>query len=110
MQEAWRRGLKALDDEARLRFGADFVDLPSSRQDDLLEFVQRNEVRSPAWAKLPAKDFFSSRVLHDVVNAYYAHPTAWNEIGFGGPASPRGYVRLGFDQRDSWEAAERKDG
>ena len=43
--------------------------------------------------------FFAKRLLPDVVFAYYAHPTAWNEIGFGGPASPRGYVRMGFDRR-----------
>jgi hypothetical protein len=41
-----------------------------------------------------------------VVGIYYAHPAAWSEIGFGGPASPRGYVRLGFDERDPWEAEE----
>lgn len=107
MREAWRRGLGALDDESRLRFGAAFHELAAGRQDDVLSFVQTNEVRSPQWKDLPAKEFFSTRILHDVVNAYYAHPTAWNEIGFGGPASPRGYVRLGFDMRDSWEAAER---
>ena len=28
-------------------------------------------------------------------SAFYAHPWAWNEIGFGGPAYPRGYMRLG---------------
>ena len=33
-------------------------------------------------------------------------PTAWSEIGWGGPASPRGYVRLDFNERDPWEAAE----
>jgi hypothetical protein len=49
-------------------------------------------------------------MAHDIVVAYYAHPTAWNEIGFGGPASPRGYVRMGFDKRDPWEAAEEKSG
>ena len=37
-------------------------------------------------------------------------PTAWNEIGFGGPASPRGYVRMDFDRRDPWEAAEARPG
>ena len=31
-----------------------------------------------------------SRLVADIVKAYYAHPTSWNEIGFGGPASPRG--------------------
>ena len=41
---------------------------------------------------------------------FYSHPTAWNEIGFGGPASPRGYVRLDGDHRDAWEAAEATPG
>jgi hypothetical protein len=30
-----------------------------------------------------------------ILAAFYAHPWAWNEIGFGGPAYPRGYMRLG---------------
>ena len=42
--------------------------------------------------------------------AYYAHPTAWNEMGFGGPASPRGYVRMDKNRRDPWEAAEAEPG
>ena len=41
---------------------------------------------------------------------YYSHPTAWSEMGFGGPASPRGYVRMELDRRDPWEAAESKAG
>jgi hypothetical protein len=28
-------------------------------------------------------------------------------VGFGGPASPRGYVRLGLNQRDPWEGEAR---
>ena len=39
--------------------------------------------------------------------AFYSHPWAWNEIGFGGPAYPRGYKNLGFDRREPWEVAER---
>ncbi len=49
-------------------------------------------------------------MIADITHAYYAHPTAWNEIGFGGPASPRGYVRMQLDRRDPWEAAEAKPG
>ena len=37
---------------------------------------------------MPCKLFFEQRVLQDIPSAYYAHPVAWNEIGFGGPASP----------------------
>ena len=39
---------------------------------------------------------------------FYAHPWAWNEIGFGGPAYPRGYKNLGIDRREPWEVAERE--
>lgn len=108
MQAMWRRGLAATDAEARLRFGAAFVDLPGGRQDDVLHAIQQGDVRAPAWADVPAEAFFKSRVLHDVVAIYYAHPQGWDEMGFGGPASPRGYVRMGFDRHDPWDAVERK--
>ena len=42
--------------------------------------------------------------MRGVLGAFYSHPWAWNEIGFGGPAYPRGYVRLGAGQREHWEA------
>ena len=38
--------------------------------------------------------------------AFYSHPWAWNEIGFGGPAYPRGYANLGLDRREHWERPE----
>jgi hypothetical protein len=41
--------------------------------------------------------------------AYYSHPSAWNEIGFGGPAYPRGYKNLGLDRREPWEVREVDD-
>jgi hypothetical protein len=108
LREAWRRGLAAIEAEARFTENASFDALPPERRDALLSRVQKGEVQADAWKGLPAKDFFRTRVIHDIVSAYYAHPVAWNEIGFGGPASPRGYVRLGFDRRDPWEAVERK--
>jgi hypothetical protein len=33
--------------------------------------------------------------MRAVLSEFYSHPWAWNEIGFGGPAYPRGYMRLG---------------
>jgi hypothetical protein len=59
---------------------------------------------------MPPAIFFKKRLLHDIATAYYAHPASWNEIGFGGPASPRGYVRMNYDRRDPWEAAEASPG
>jgi len=110
MQDAWRRGLHALDQETLTRHGGRFHGISATEQDALLTRMQQGELSGAAWGTMPCRLFFSSRVLHDSVAAYYAHPTAWNEIGFGGPASPRGYVRLAFDRRDPWEAAEAKPG
>jgi hypothetical protein len=45
-------------------------------------------------------------VMHYLLEAFYAHPWAWNEIGFGGPAYPRGYMRLGIGQSEPWEGDE----
>ncbi len=108
--EAWRRGLAALDAEAQGRHRRVFSDLPGAAQDSLLTAVQRGLAQHPAWGDMPPALFFSHRLLTDIVAAYYAHPVAWSEIGFGGPASPRGYVRMDYDQRDPWEAAEAKPG
>ncbi len=110
MQDAWRRGLSALDREAQTRHGGRFHTISVAEQDTLLLQMQKGSLDNPAWDGMPCTVFFSERMAHDIVAAYYAHPTAWNEIGFGGPASPRGYVRMSFDKRDPWEAAEAKPG
>jgi len=109
-QEAWRRGVRAIDAEAQSRHGTRFHQLDSQQQDEVLKAVQQGQVQTPAWGDMPPQLFFTHRLLHDVVAAYYANPVAWNEIGFGGPAGPRGYVRLNYDRRDPWEAAEAKPG
>ena len=110
LREAWTRGLAALESEAHGAYGKPFTGLDASLQDALLERMSKGELTDPAWGDMPCKLFFSERVMAEISRAYYAHPTAWNEIGFGGPASPRGYVRLDPDRRDPWEAAEAKPG
>ena len=52
-----------------------------------------------------------SVLLRSILQAFYSHPWAWNEIGFGGPAYPRGYSRFGSPhldtaERESWEGKE----
>lgn len=106
MQESWKLGLKAIDDESRIRFGTLFRNLSPEQQDDIIRSIQEEQVKSRLWQTLPPKRFFTSRVLHDIPSVYYAHPESWNEIGFGGPASPRGYFRLGENRSDPWEALE----
>jgi hypothetical protein len=42
--------------------------------------------------------------MQDTVQAYYAR----DEIGFGGPAYPRGYMRLKGGKAEPWEVEERR--
>lgn len=109
MRKAWQQGVGAIDEEARARWGGAFCALPDNQQEAVLRAIQHDDTRSPAWQGLSPNRFFLNVLLREVASVYYAHPAAWSEIGFGGPASPRGYVRLGFDRRDPWEAEERHD-
>lgn len=110
LREAWRRGLAALDSAAVEKHQRRFHLLPSQLQDELLKAMQDGNLGGDAWRGMPSKTFFAKRVAHDILMAYYSHPASWNEIGFGGPAAPRGYVRMYFNRRDPWEAAEAKPG
>ncbi|CUH40803.1 hypothetical protein JSE7799_03540 [Jannaschia seosinensis] len=106
MREAWKRGLAALEAEARLCHGRPFHDLAQDAREALLKAIDREEVAAPEWNDLPPRRMFREVLANEIVRVYYSHPDAWSEIGFGGPASPRGYVRLGPNRRDPWEAEE----
>lgn len=104
-RDAWTQGLAAIDAEARERHGTAFADLPADAQDAVLKAVDNGEIRvEDAWNGLPPQRFFRHLVLKEIVKIYYVHPDAMSEIGYGGPASPRGYVRLGLGAVDPWEA------
>jgi hypothetical protein len=106
LREAWIIGLVAIDAEAQARHGQPFALLSDREADDLLRAIEAGETQADAWKAFPATLFWSWRLIPDIVSAYYAHPSAWSAMGFGGPASPRGYVRLLANRRDPWEARE----
>jgi hypothetical protein len=98
--ETWQQVGVALDSAARARDrGADFADLGSEAQHQIVDAFSRGELTMDIPAKLAW-----GVVMRGVLGAFYSHPWAWNEIGFGGPAYPRGYARLGPGQREHWEA------
>ncbi|MGH7448551.1 MAG: gluconate 2-dehydrogenase subunit 3 family protein, partial [Longimicrobiales bacterium] len=101
--QRWRVGLAALQHESLLRHDLSFTRLTPADQDSVLRHVQKADVVSQLWQAVAAQDFFNE-LLTSAVDVYYAHPAAWSEIGFGGPASPRGYVRLAIGHADPWEA------
>lgn len=107
LRAAWRLGISGIEKEAHQRYHRPFTSLEPEQQDELLHAIQNEEVDGDLWEELPPKRFFTDTLLKTVVGVYYAHPAAWSETGFGGPASPRGYVRREMGRHDSWEADER---
>lgn len=107
-REAWRHGLRAVDAEAMRRWGRGFATLLPEEQRVVFGAIDAGDVDAANWKGLSARRFFREILLKQAVMVYYVHPFAWSEMGFGGPASPRGYVRLGPDDREPWEARERR--
>ncbi len=105
---AWTIALDAIDAHARMYHSKPFAGLDDTAADDVLRATERGETPADIWEAMEPQLFWSWRLIPDLVSACWAHPSAWSAIGFGGPASPRGYVRLGKNLRDPWEAEERE--
>jgi hypothetical protein len=108
-REAHRLGLRAIDQTAREIHERAFVELDGLKQDFILKSIHDGK-------KLAAHDIWARMSIHrywqllvsDCATAYYSHPWAWDEIGYGGPAYPRAYMRLEGGMREPWEVDERR--
>lgn len=102
--EAWRHTLAFLDDDATVRYGAGFGASTKDQQAGIVQAIQNLKTRR--WHDLPANQVWSLWTRY-ACTAFYSHPWAWNEIGFPGPAYPRGYKNIGLDKREPFEVAQR---
>jgi hypothetical protein len=105
-QEAWRLGLVGIEETSQALYKRPFVELDDSQQDSVLVCIEKGAPPGQTWKQVPARKFFQ-QLVEQVATVYYAHPLAWSEIGWAGPASPRGYVRIGYGMRDPWEPVEK---
>jgi len=101
--QAWRNTLVLLDADARQLSGTAFADAPPADQARLVQAVQ--DLASGNWHGLPAAHVWSLWTRY-ACTAFYAHPFAWAEIGFPGPAYPRGYKNTGVDKLEPFEVAD----
>ncbi len=98
---AWRETLAGLDADARARHDECFHRLAWEQQGALVQAVHHAD----CWHGMPGARVWSLWTRY-TSTAFYSHPWAWNEIGFGGPAYPRGYKALGMNKREGWEVAD----
>ncbi len=105
---AWRRTLAQLEEDAQGSHGRSFAALTPTEQATLVQNVQTVGSAGGDWHGLPAEKVWSLWTRY-ACTAFYSHPWAWNEIGFGGPAYPRGYKNIGLDSRERWERRDAAD-
>lgn len=98
--QAWRDTLSYLDDDAFRRCGTTFAGASAVDQMALLQAVQ--DLGSAEWHGLPASHVWSLWTRY-ACTAFYSHPAAWSEIGFPGPAYPRGYKNAGVGKLEPFE-------
>jgi hypothetical protein len=106
--EVWRLVARGLDEEARRDALDSFADASLEVQSGIVLRFGQGELRGGAWASVNVSRAWKV-VLRYACQAFYSHPWAWTEIGFGGPAYPRGYGAFGaphMGERESWEANE----
>ena len=75
-------------------YGHRFADSEPQTREALLRQFAAGQLDRGAWERLNVTRAWSV-CMRMVLEAFYSHPWAWNEIGFGGAAYPRGYMRLG---------------
>lgn len=107
--EAHRLGLHAIEAIAHHLFHRPFIQLEPREQDQTLQTI--HDGNPPAgeeiWQKMPVTRYWLL-LMQDAIEGYYAHPYAWDEVGFGGPAYPRGYMRLEGGKPEPWEVEEQR--
>lgn len=107
-----RWGLAAFDAVAAHQYGHSFLQCDTQQQFELISQLQRGKWQLealPKHALLPQKALFK-KLLDLAVEAHASHPTVWSEIGYAGPAYPRGYYRLERGLTDPWEPRRNGNG
>jgi gluconate 2-dehydrogenase subunit 3-like protein len=107
-RETWRLVARGLDASAVQHGASDFAAARSEVQSRIVAAFAEGSLHGAVWDGLSVSTAFSV-VMRAILSAFYSHPWAWNEIGYGGPAYPRGYARLGAGQREWWEGTAASD-
>jgi len=109
-RETWRLVARGLDEEARRRGARSYAEADDDVQQAIVASLAEGDLHGGAWEALNVTRAWAV-VMRAVLAAFYSHPWAWNEIGFGGPAYPRGYASFGsphlaHGEAESWEGRE----
>ncbi len=103
--ETWRLTLRGLDEVAERRYQRRFALCDEEVRTAICAQLAAGSLHGGAFDRVDCRRAWSV-LTRMVVSQFYSHPWAWNEIGFGGPAYPRGYMRLGEGLHEPHETGE----
>jgi hypothetical protein len=108
-REAFQLGLRAVEEIAQHEYRLGFLEIGPREQEEILHSLHHGKPSAghEIWKQLPVHRFWML-LVSDCADAYYSHPWAWDEIGFGGPAYPRAYMRLERGEAEPWESEEKR--
>lgn len=101
-KEAYISGLNGINESAELTFGKEFPALEESQQDQILSEVQSGNASGRIWRRVPAA-FFFEELLASLVELYYSHPIAKEEIGEVAFADAKGWQQIGLNKLEAHE-------
>ena len=84
-RDTWRLVLAGLDHTAVAGYRVDFAGCNAGRRENIVGEFAQGRLVGGAWEQLNVTRAWSV-VMRAALAAFYSHPWAWNEIGFGGPA------------------------
>ncbi len=95
-REVWHLVLRGLDHTAGALFSTSFARCGLESQEQIVAEFADGTLTGGPWDQVNVARAWSV-CMRAILSGFYSHPWAWNEIGFGGPAYPRGYMRTGAD-------------
>jgi hypothetical protein len=93
-RETWHLVLAGLDHTALERHRVPFGSCSATQQEEIVGVFADGSLSGGPWDRLDVVRAWGV-CMRAILSGFYAHPWAWNEIGFGGPAYPRGFMRTG---------------
>jgi hypothetical protein len=92
--DTWRLMLRGLDESAARSGAESFAACNTEQQEAIFAAFAKASLHGGVWDELNVSRAFSV-CMRAILASFYSHPWAWNEIGYGGPAYPQGYMRMG---------------
>lgn len=99
---AYFRGVKAIDEEAKQRFGSEFLALNNEEQIQILSHVQNGDTQSKSWETIHPKLFFED-LLTESAEIFFSHPKVQASIDYVGMADAEGWSKIKLNESEKLE-------